>query len=652
MAKKKKKSKKKNTKPMTEEERQKILARFSQTSVTKKEVVIEEKQINIDVRDDLRAPICCVLGHVDAGKTSLLDALRKSNVCDGEQGKITQQIGASFFPISSIQQITSAIKGKFKVEHNIPGMLMIDTPGHESFHNLRERGSSLCDIAILVVDIEDGVMPQTKDSIKLLLEKKIPFVIAATKLDKVWNWEKQDVLNLRASYKKQSEESRNSLMGYMEGIKSNMKDEGVDSEFYFSNKKPKKIYSIVPVCSLSGEGIADILALLVFMTQKWMEQKITYHENKSRAIIMEINQEKGYGWTADSILIDGQIKVGDKYIVSANDGPREITIKNILTPPPLTQLKNKTKWTQHQQVKAAAGIKLIASGFEGVYAGTKLHPVLKDKNKALDKAREEIEQFWNNFKLTDSGVWVQAPTLGSLEACMHLLETKEIPVKGFFVGELAEKDLNKLLAAYENEEKTEHKCLLYFGKITLKNIGDLTIQQWTQVNQFNIIHSEIVYQLEDQFQKFMKEVQESRRKTLEDTSDVFFPAELTILPKFIFLNGGKDDLLIGMKVKGRLKKGAKLCFINKELKPSSLGIVTSIEKNNKVVDMAKNGDEVCVRLDNPNNLSYDRQFTKSDLIITELNRSIINNLKDNYQDDMKNEDWIMVINQKKLLKIR
>ena len=147
--------------------------------------------LNVDVRDDLRAPICCVLGHVDAGKTSLLDALRKSNVCGGEQGKITQQIGASFFPISSIQQITSAIKGKFKVEHNIPGMLMIDTPGHESFHNLRERGSSLCDIAILVVDIEDGVMPQTKDSIKLLLEKKIPFVIAATKLDKVWNWEKQ-----------------------------------------------------------------------------------------------------------------------------------------------------------------------------------------------------------------------------------------------------------------------------------------------------------------------------------------------------------------------------------------------------------------------------------------------------------------------------
>ena len=127
-------------------------------------------------------------------------------------------------------------------------MLMIDTPGHESFHNLRERGSSLCDIAILVVDIEDGVMPQTKDSIKLLLEKKIPFVIAATKLDKVWNWTKQNVLNLRASYKKQSEESQNSLIGYMEGIKANLKDEGVESEFYFSNKKPKKVYSIVPVC--------------------------------------------------------------------------------------------------------------------------------------------------------------------------------------------------------------------------------------------------------------------------------------------------------------------------------------------------------------------------------------------------------------------
>ena len=573
MSKKKNKSKKTkqklNNRPMTDEERQKILARFSQSSVSKKTVIKKETTIDINIRDDLRAPICCVLGHVNAGKTSLLDALRKSKVCAGEQGRITQQIGASFFPITSIQQITSTIKGKFKVENNIPGMLMIDTPGHASFYNLRERGSSLCDIAILVVDIEDGVMPQTRESIKLLLEKKIPFLIAATKLDKVWNWEKKSVLNLRASYKQQSEESKNSLMGYMEGIKSNLKDEGVESEFYFSNKKPKKVYSIIPVCSLSGEGIADILALLVFMTQKWMEAKITYHKNNTRAIIMDINQEKGYGWTADTILIDGDIKVGDKFIVSATDGPREITIKNILTPPPLTQLKNKIKWIQNQEIKAAYGVKLIASGFEGVYAGTKLHPLKNDKKKAIENATLEIEQLWNKFKLTENGVWVQAPTLGSLEACMHLLGIKEIPVKGFFVGELAEKDLNRIIAAYQNIDIIEHNCLLYFDKLNIKMIGLLTIEEWTKINKLEIFHSEVVYQLEEQFQNFIKRVRKDRKKDLESSSNVFFPAEMTILSKCIFLKGGKDDLLLGMKVKGRLKKGAKLCFITKDKKIAS-----------------------------------------------------------------------------------
>ena len=136
----------------------------------------------------IRKPIVVFLGHVDSGKTSLQDFIRKSTMIEREAGLITQHIGASIVPIETISRICGKLIDQSKSKMNLPGLLFIDTPGHAAFSSLRKRGGSLADIAILVVDINEGFMPQTIESVKILMEQKTPFIIAANKIDLIPGW--------------------------------------------------------------------------------------------------------------------------------------------------------------------------------------------------------------------------------------------------------------------------------------------------------------------------------------------------------------------------------------------------------------------------------------------------------------------------------
>jgi len=151
----------------------------------------------------LRSPIVTVLGHIDHGKTSLLDKMRGTGVQDREAAGITQHIGASFFPTETILSICGDLLKSVNTELTIDGLLFIDTPGHEAYLNLRRRGGAIADIAILVVDINEGALTQTYESLKILRSGKTPFLIAANKLDKVPGWKHKPGMSLIEAIKSQ-----------------------------------------------------------------------------------------------------------------------------------------------------------------------------------------------------------------------------------------------------------------------------------------------------------------------------------------------------------------------------------------------------------------------------------------------------------------
>ena len=215
------------------------------------------------------------MGHVDTGKTKWLDKVRQTSVQEGEAGGITQQIGATYFPVEALREKTMVLnKGNF--DFKVPGLLIIDTPGHESFTNLRSRGSSLCNIAILVVDIMHGLEAQTLESIRLLRDRKTPFIVALNKVDRLYDWKPTPNNAFQDSLAQQPVHTQKEFEERASKVMLAFAEQGLNAELYYKNKSMGRYVSLVPTSALSGEGVPDMLQLLVSLTQTRMSQSLMY----------------------------------------------------------------------------------------------------------------------------------------------------------------------------------------------------------------------------------------------------------------------------------------------------------------------------------------------------------------------------------------
>jgi translation initiation factor 5B len=493
-------------------------------------------------KDNLRSPICCILGHVDTGKTKLLDKIRQTNVQEGEAGGITQQIGATYFPVDAIKQKTQVVNQDNAFDFKVPGLLVIDTPGHESFSNLRSRGSSLCNIAILVVDIMHGLEPQTLESMKLLRDRKTPFIVALNKIDRLYGWKKVDNNGFQESLALQNKGVQNEFAKRLSDTKVAFSEQGFNSEVFYENKSMAKIVSLVPTSAHTGEGIPDMLKLIVQLTQDRMVGSLMYLA-EVQATVLEVKAIEGFGMTIDVILSNGILREGDRIVLCGVDGAITTNIRALLTPAPLKELRLKSAYVHNKEVKAALGVKISAPGLEGAIAGSRLMVVGPDDDES--DIEEEIESdlgaLFSRVEKSGRGVTVQASTLGSLEALLDFLKVSKIPVANVGIGPVYKRDVMNCGTMLEKNK--EYAVMLCFDvKI------DKEAQQYADEQGIKIFTADIIYHLFDAFTKHMELIAEKKK---EDSKLLaVFPCVLT--PVAVFNKTG--PIVVGVDVvEGNLK---------------------------------------------------------------------------------------------------
>lgn len=487
-------------------------------------------------KDNLRSPICCILGHVDTGKTKLLDKIRQTNVQEGEAGGITQQIGATYFPTPALQEKIAAVNRDGSFEFKVPGLLVIDTPGHESFSNLRSRGSSLCNIAILVVDIMHGLEPQTLESMRLLRERKTPFIVALNKIDRLYGWKKIDNNGFLDSLAMQSKGVQSEFRDRLEKTKVAFAEQGFNSELFSENKSMAKNVSLVPTSAHTGEGIPDMLRLLISLTQERMTNKLMYL-SEVECTVLEVKVIEGLGTTIDVVLSNGVLHEGDRIVLCGLNGAITTNIRALLTPAPLKELRLKSAYVHNKEARASLGLKIAANDLEGAIAGSRLLVVgpEDDEEDLEDEVMSDLSQLLNKVSKDSRGVSVQASTLGSLEALLEFLKVSKIPVANISIGPVYKRDV--MMAGTMLEKAKQYAVMLCFDVKV-----DKEAQAYADEVGVKIFTADIIYHLFDDFTKHMAALAELKKE--ENKLLAVFPCVLTPVKVF----NKKDPIVIGVDV--------------------------------------------------------------------------------------------------------
>ncbi len=535
----------------------------------------------------VREPIISVLGHVDHGKTTLLDWIRGSVVASREAGGITQHIGATEVPFETLKEICGNLFDAFRLKTDIRGMLFIDTPGHEAFINLRRRGGSVADLAILVVDINEGLMPQSIEAIQILKHYKVPFIVAANKIDRISGWNLENDLN------SQQEHVRKEFYDKFYSLVGKLSEYGFESDLFSQIGDFTKQIAIVPISAKHGKGIPELLMVLIGMSQQYLTGKLSIDPNRpAKGTILEVKEEKGLGTTIDVILYEGVIKKGDLIIVRAKE-PILTKVKALLRPKPLDEIRDpRDKFSHAEKIYAAAGVKIAAPGLENAIAGS---PVYVGGRELLDKISGEIQNVEIDRDML--GVIVKADTIGSLEALIKILQENGIPIKRGTIGKVSNSDVIEASAV-----KQENKFL---GVIIAFNSRVLEpAEQIARDNEVRIFRSNVIYRLLEDYELWVREERDKERKGLVGV--VVTPAKLILMPDRVFRQS--KPAIIGVKVvAGEFSSGCKLMREDGRV----VGRVKEIQSKGETVKSAKAGEEVAVAIEN---VTIGRQLCEGDTV--------------------------------------
>ncbi len=532
----------------------------------------------------MRSPITVILGHVDSGKTSLLDKVRGTAVQSRESGGITQHIGASFFPIETVTALCGSLLTQSRKTLQIPGILIIDTPGHSSFMNLRQRGASAANFAILVIDVRRGIQPQTVESLRILVKQKVPFLIAANKIDRLPGWKSYPDLTLVKSLSKQSNGSLEALQSIIYEIMTELSHFNLEPDRFDRIKNFAKKIAIIPTSAITGEGIPEMFLVLASLTEQYLKKQLELHLDKGKGVVLEVKKEVGMGTTLDVILFDGIIKQNSLIVLAGINGPISTNVRAILVPKELDEIRDpRNKFDSVEQVVAAVGVKLAAPNIDEAIAGSSLYVVDKNEvEEAITKIEEELASIL--VETDNAGVIVKADTLGSLEALVNFLRDSNVQIRFAAVGDVTKKDVYQ--ASLSREKNEYYGIILGFRTAIL-----LDAQEEASKLHIPIIQNDIIYRLSEEYEAYQYEVQQ--RLEEEAIKDIIRPSKIKVLP-YVFRQS--KPCILGVEVlAGILTPQNNL--INRENK--KIGHLLQIQDRGNTIPQAKVTDQVAVAIRGP-----------------------------------------------------
>ena len=550
-----------------------------------------------EAQSNLRTPIVVVMGHVDHGKTSLLDKIRGTAVAKGEAGLITQHIGATEVPLDVIQEFCGSHFGK---EMQIPGLLFIDTPGHHAFTSMRSRGGSLADLAVLIVDVNEGFQPQTLESLTILKRFKTPFVVAANKMDRIGGWHPHINAPFAKSFKAQSERVAEVLDTRIYELVGELYKNGFDADRYDRISDFTRTVGIVPISAITGEGVPDLLLVLVGLAQRFLKDNLQLTATGAGVgTILEVKEEKGLGTTLDVILYNGEFNSGETIIVGTAHEPIITKIRALLKPKPLAEIRSEERFLPVKHVAAASGVKVAAPKLESALAGSTIRVVTSTEEAEIlsKELKSELEAV--RIDAEAEGVVLKADTIGSLEAMVGELKAKKVAIHYADVGPVSRRDVIRAAAI---KEPLLSAILAFNVPILPDGLSEI---QKTNVPVFS---SDIIYSILESYEQWVEEqkmkIEQARLEA------VIRPGAVRLLPDCVFRQS--KPAIVGVQIIGGVVR-TQINLMRED--GANVGEVKGIQARNENVGSATVGQEVAISIDGP---TVGRQIHEGDILYVNI----------------------------------
>lgn len=562
----------------------------------------------------IRQPIVAIMGHVDHGKTLVLDKIRGTAVAAKEHGGITQAIGASIIPIDTIKKVCGNLLGSMKI--TIPGLLFVDTPGHAAFNSLRKRGGNLADIAILVIDINEGFKPQTIESMEILKAFKTPFIIAANKIDLISGWRKEPGKSILKKIAEQNDSVQQELDKKIYEIVGKVYEYGLEAERFDRVSDYTKQIAIVPTSAVTGDGIPELLMVLTGLAQKFLEDNLKVDlKGAAQGTVLEVKEEKGLGKTMDTIIYNGSLNVGDTVVVGGMSGPIAAKVKALFMPAPLAEMREKrTKFKSVKEVHAANGVKIVAPGTEDVVSGMPMRGAGDDVEKTKEEVQSEVKEVLTEATAKE-GILIKADSLGSLEALAVLLKEKNIPVQKASVGTISKRDISDAEANYEKDPL--RAVILGFNIPMPESIP----------SNVKIIAHPVIYKVIEDYEEWVEKTK--RDLELAAMGVLTKPAKVKILKGYTFRQS--NPAVVGVEIIiGTLTNNIRLMNPDGKI----LTPIKGMQLEQKNIESAEKGKQVAISLPD---VTVGRQIKEGDILYSYISEEDFKKFKE-YKQYLSDEE--------------